>query len=187
MLANGSASIASVRAEASYADELAIALRLGAKPTNSAPYFNNDSLPLLPVLEHYPFNDRFSLDCGYFGESLNIDTVPVGEAPGRSPQVFGQLESLLPTFYENALRVTGWITPDRRSVRCILLIDQGDRVVGAAALGGHRQDVSATGYPGAITFNGVVLRSDSPVAYRAVAITSGNATPLVLKGVLPDR
>lgn len=184
---NGTASIASVRAEASYADELAIALRLGAKPTESAPYFNNDSLPILPALAHYPFNDQFSLDCGHFGESLDSATVPAAEGPGQPPQVSGRLESLLPTFYENALRVTGWIATDRRSVRCILLIDQGHRVVGAAALAGHRQDIAATGYPGATGFNGVILRSDSPVSYRAVAITSGNATPVVLEGLLPDR
>lgn len=187
VFAGGATSIASVRAEAAYADELAIALRLGAIPTNMAPYFNNDSIPILPVLRHYPFNEQFSLDCGYFGTSLTSRTALAGEAPGKSPHVFGQLESVLPTYYENALRVTGWMATDHGSVRCILLIDQDDRVVGAAARAGRRQDVAALGYAGATGFNGVILRSDSPVSYRAVAVPRGNGIPVVLNGTLSDR
>ncbi len=90
VFAGGATSIASVRAEAGYADELAIALRLGAIPTDTAPYFNNDAIPILPVLRHYPFNDRFSLDCGYFGKSVTSRTALAGVAPGQSPHVFGR-------------------------------------------------------------------------------------------------
>ena len=187
VFAGGATSIASVRAEAAYADELAIALRLGATPTEEAPYFDNDVIPILPVLRHYPFNNRFALDCGYFGKTMTNRTVPAGETPAESPQVFGQVESLLPTYYENALRATGWVATDGRSIRCILLINQDNRVVGAAALAGRRQDVAGLGYAGATRFNGVILRSDSPVSYRAVAVTGGRGEPVVLNGVLPDR
>ncbi len=94
---------------------------------------------------------------------------------------------MLPTYYENALRVTGWMAADRGRIGCILLIDQDNRVVGAAARVGRRQDVAALGYAGATGFNGVILRSDPPVSYRAVAVTRGNGVPVVLNGILPDR
>jgi hypothetical protein len=169
----GSASLEAVRQLERQQDELGIAIALGL--AEQAPRFQAGLAPTLRALGHYPFNDRFTDDCGLRGTRPTVEPTSPADAEG-------QIEGWLPPWGE-ALRSAGWLHA-ARPVDCLLVLDRRGDVVGAAARGFHRHDIGTklglTRYD--LGWQAVVRVGESP--YRAAVRFRGETTLRVLPGTL---
>lgn len=91
--------------------------------------------PLMAAVDHYPFVDDWGLDCGLLGDRIS---------EANEPPMAGGLESGNGLFeIPGAIQLDGSIPLDGR-VRCVLIADQRDVVVGAGtALRGSVEDDQA--------------------------------------------
>jgi len=132
----GGAAVDQVRASVPEQDELAIAMRLGVSQNYPFLWGNDRHRPLLEELGHYPFSSDFDADCGRLGDAVGSEARPLPQGRLR-----GSAESIAPGYASSAVRLTGWVSSPDVGVRCILVVDQSDRVVGAGAYGIERGDL----------------------------------------------
>ena len=151
----GAPTVDAIRAAVHPQDELAIAMRLGV--SQNYPYlFGYDRYrPLLEDLGHYPFSSDFDADCGRLGDDVGAEAerIPAG-------RVRGTADAIAPGYGPDAVRLTGWVSSPDVPVRCILVVDQSDRVVGAGAYGVERADLMPAG---------VTPTGDFNIGFQAVA------------------
>jgi hypothetical protein len=182
----GQDTIDQIRLSTVYSDETAIALRLGAIPEKRDWRFNRDAASLLPLLDHYPFNDDFTFDCGYLGERLDQSQLVEPVIYGRTRSVTGHLAGYNPSPYDDAVRIEGWVRDEADlvgGIRCVLIIDQFDRVVGAAVLDVPSRD-GRERRGNLEEFAGVAREIAPGGTYRAVAVTDDEGPFVVLGGEL---
>jgi hypothetical protein len=104
--------------------------------------------PDLRALSHYPFNDSFSLGCGgpELGSTIDLsDADPLPEPGTRSPtERVGMIDSIEDR--GEADLITGWATGGTNrnadTVRCTLVVDGNDKVVGGGVSLLPRGDVT---------------------------------------------
>ena len=72
----------------------------------------------------------------------------------------GSADAIAPGHGPDAVRLTGWVSSPDVPVRCILVVDQSDRVVGAGAYGVERADLMPAG---------VTPTGDFNIGFQAVA------------------
>jgi hypothetical protein len=87
---------------------------------------------LLRALHHYPFDGRFSADCGLFGKKIGPDALH------RLPAVIGKggVNSMgSPASPREPVHLNAWLESPSR-IRCVVVLDGESRVVGAGLHGG---------------------------------------------------
>lgn len=167
----GARALAEYRAINVLQDEYAIAMRLDVD--ENWVYGGSRHIPsgFLESLGHYPFNDSFDGDCGWFGRTVADDQVR--DVDHRDA---GALDAFAAQYNAQSLRLKGWFDTTAGDVRCILFADDRDVVVGAASYGVLRPDVTRdqAGVTGAsdIGFQGVVPTTDG--RFRAYAVVAGD-------------
>jgi hypothetical protein len=129
---------------------------------------------LLIETGHYPFVDDWDLDCGLLGEDLDV---PQGtpEPPTTGEVLSGGPAPALP----GAIEITGRVFDDR-PIRCIVITNDQDLVVGAAAVGADpsrivgqaRRQPSGTGFR--------ALAPSGEDKYFAYVILDRSVTPRLL-------
>jgi hypothetical protein len=126
---------------------------------------------LLRSTGHYPFISSWNLDCGLYGRHL--DRV----ARSVEPPIRGAVLSSGPAVgIPGSVEITGHVIT-AKSIRCIIVANAQDVVVGAAAVGG---DAAGTGAhrPSGTGFDALAKNGGSP--YRIYVVLKGDATPLAL-------
>jgi hypothetical protein len=104
-----------------------------------------DLVPRLEAMDHYPFNDDFTLGCGgpEFGDSLDLDEMtplpPADERNPRSPA--GSVDDIEPKNTASVIR--GWATGVDDPVRCAVVVDAEGRITGGGLTHISRPDVTA--------------------------------------------
>jgi hypothetical protein len=155
-----------------------IALRVGLTDDTNylvQPYGTDRPIrDLLIETGHYPFVDGWDLDCGLLGEDLDV---PQGtpEPPTTGEVLSGGPAPALP----GAIEITGRVTDDR-PIRCIVVTNDQDAVVGAGA-GGAVLPQTAVGtrrQPSGTNFRALAPSGEDK--YFAYVIFEGSATPLLL-------
>jgi hypothetical protein len=125
---------------------------------------------LMRATRHYPFVESWDLDCGLLGE--RIDGAGAADPSGSVGEVVAGHPVLhLPL----AVEISGRITAER-SVRCIVIADGQDQVVGAATLAVTQDATSGSRFRALARRGGTV--------YRAYAIFEGDPIPHLLGGQL---
>ncbi len=163
----GQTALAESKAINQFQNELAIAIRM--EVASDWTYYFDELVPsgFLRSIGQYPMTDGFTADCGRLGTRLRPDEI-------GAEQQQGLLDGFTRTINNESVRVSGWVAPSDGSVRCILIVDDSDRVVGAAAYGGERLDVARAntekGVPIDSGFNGVVELGDPDATYRTFAV-----------------
>jgi hypothetical protein len=156
-----------------YSNQLAVALRVGARPTELDRRFNVAAIPALEALDHYPFNDDYDFDCGLTGQRLDPTrlggTTPLSGPPG----VHGELERLGSTRYVGGVELVGWFASEIGAPRCVVLIDERHEVIGAAIRAQTRAAELVAGYDAAVLLVGVARPEPGGGTYRAVAVYDG--------------
>lgn len=104
--------------------------------------------PNLRVLNHYPFNDSFSLGCGgpELGSTIDLSDTKVLPEPGtRSPTEPAGMVNTIEDRGEADL-ITGWATggtgQDTDQVRCTMVVDGDGKVVGGGVSKLTRSDIT---------------------------------------------
>jgi hypothetical protein len=102
-------------------------------------------VPRLEALGHYPFNDDFTLGCGgpELGDTIDMSDVeeigfPTG---GRTPASPAGVVDLVEEKPGSRL-VWGWATGVKDPVRCTVLVDSSDKVVGGGVSDRVRSDIA---------------------------------------------
>jgi hypothetical protein len=125
---------------------------------------------LMRATGHYPFVESWDLDCGLLGE--RIDGAEVTDPSGSMGEVVAGEPAM---FLRSAVEISGRVAAER-SVRCVVITNGQDQVVGAATLA-----VSHDGAPGT-GFRALARRGGG--VYRGYVIFEGNPRPYPLVGQL---
>jgi hypothetical protein len=132
--------------------------------------------PLLDELGNYPFDGSFDGDCGLAGQRVIV-------SPGGGEDA-GRLASGRALANGRGVRLQGWVAPERvDDVACVLLVNDGERVVGYGALGVVASDLPTL--PQDETFAAV-----APVgagSWRAVLVYDDGVVDLLGGRVLPTE
>jgi hypothetical protein len=102
-------------------------------------------VPRLEAMDHYPFNDDFTLGCGgpEFGDSLDLDEMtplpPADERNPRSPA--GSVDDIEAKNTASVIR--GWATGVDDPVRCAVVVDTEGRITGGGLTHISRPDVTS--------------------------------------------
>jgi len=150
--AAGSAAVGSITSEISGQDQLSIALSIDrASGSTLWTVFQRfpDLDPTLRSTGHLPF-DGTDLGCGLFGERLR--------SIARDSEVdWGELSDVTPLDPTrlNATNVRGEVATSRGPIRCVVVTDDQDRVVGAASTGTRREGFMKFDRPGFVRFRGL--------------------------------
>jgi hypothetical protein len=128
---------------------------------------------LMRATSHYPFVESWDLDCGLLGERIE----EVRAADPRSS--VGEVMAAAPVaFLPSAVEISGRVTAER-SVRCVVIADGQDRVIGAATLAATHDAAPGTGFR--------ALARRGSLVYRAYVIFERDPTPHRLDGQLAAR
>ncbi|MBB4906794.1 hypothetical protein [Actinophytocola algeriensis] len=136
-----------VRAENADHEIKSVALRAGYLNAFgwALPPEGHQLVPRLEALGHYPFNDDFTLGCGgpELGDTIDMSGVeeigfPTG---GRTPASPAGVVDLVEEKPGSRL-VWGWATGVKDPVRCTVLVDSSDKVVGGGVSDRVRSDIA---------------------------------------------
>jgi hypothetical protein len=128
---------------------------------------------VMRATSHYPFVESWDMDCGLLGE--RIDGAQAADSSGSvGAVVAGEPAVYLPS----AVEISGRIVAER-SVRCVVIADGQERVIGAATLAATEDTEPGIGFR-------ALARRDRLV-YRAYVIFEGDPTPHRLDGELTPR
>ncbi len=125
---------------------------------------------VMRATSHYPFVESWDLDCGLLGERI------AGAGAADSGGSVGRVVAGGPVMYlPSAAEISGRVATGR-SVRCVVITDGQNRVIGAATLTATHDGASGTGFRALARRGGHV--------YRAYAIFEGDPRPHQLGGEL---
>jgi hypothetical protein len=128
---------------------------------------------VMRATSHYPFVESWDMDCGLLGE--RIDEAQAADSSGSvGKMVAGEPVMYLPS----AVEISGRIAAER-SVRCVVIADGQDRVIGAATLAATHDAAPGTGFR--------ALARRGSLVYRAYVIFERDPTPHRLDGQLTAR
>jgi hypothetical protein len=117
------------------------------------------------ALGHYPFDGADTYDCGLIGSKL---AEPILKPSG---EISGYFDNATPLQGTSLYKVAGWartMTP----LRCVVIVDENDVVVGAAVTQLPRPDVNAVlGVRGENFGWEGVARTEKPELLRAIGVT----------------
>jgi hypothetical protein len=150
-------------------DELAVAMRLDIADGYPFFYGNSKHIPMLRDVGHYPFSDDYDADCGLTGKTIDPDA-----KIGDFDRAKANLDGFITPYNKKSMRIQGWVVIPSETVKCVLVVDDTSKVVGAGAYGIKRPDlVQSGGSPNGdydVGFRAVTPRgSDS---YTVVVVTS---------------
>jgi hypothetical protein len=121
---------------------------------------------------HYPFVESWDMDCGLLGERID------GAGAARSSGSVGKVIAGEPvTYLPSAVEISGRIATER-SVRCVVITDGRDRVIGAATLAATNDSAPGTGFR--------ALARRGSLVYRAYVIFDGDPVPHLLDGQVTE-
>jgi hypothetical protein len=182
----GRASVAEVDEWNVTQDELAIAMRLDVSegyPKRDArwPDLYADSTTLMQDIGHHPFSGSFQYDCGLLDETLSLPATPTSDEAGPR----GRLDDFLPSYNNDSVRMHGWVVSPGEPVRCVLVVDADDRVVGMAVYGTPRADVANTVGSSNDELGFVATARGSERSYQAVAVLADGQLVLLDHSLSP--
>jgi hypothetical protein len=143
----GSPAATSVRSALSETPLQAVAMRAGVGDQYGARLPAAAALnPRLETMNHYPFNDDFTLGCGGPELGTTLDRNAIEEMPAadraRQDQPAGKIDTV--EAKQDASLIRGWASGVGDPVRCVVYIDATGKITGGGQYHRPRPDVTQT-------------------------------------------